>query len=237
VQGFCLHRKETEMSVYKRGGVYWYDCWFKGQRVRQTTRLTNRTAALRIEAVRKADLAQGRIQRQCPAFEVFVKEEFLAWSKVQHRKETTHKRYRVSAKPLVGFLGRFRLDEITTAQIERFKVKRLVQCSAAGVNRDLAALRFMLNFAVRQGYLHSTPFRGVKFLPEGPGMIRIVSPEEEKLYLEQATQLLRDIATLMLQTGMRPKEVYSIKGENVNLQDNFVFIPEGKSRFAGGRSR
>ena len=45
--------------------------------MRETPRLAKKTAALRIEAVRKADLAQGRVQRECPAFEVFVKEEFL----------------------------------------------------------------------------------------------------------------------------------------------------------------
>lgn len=220
------------MSVFKRGGVYWYDFWFKGRRVRETTRLANKTAALRMEAVRKADLAQGRVQRQCPTFEVFVKEEFLPWSKVQHRKRNTHKRYCVSAKPLAKFFGTRMLDEIATADIERFKVARLKQCSAAGTNRDLAALRFMLNFAVRQGYLRSNPFSGVKLLQEGPGMMRIVSPEEEKIYLEHATPLLRDIATLILQTGMRPQEVFSIRGENVNLKDAYIFVPEGKSRFA-----
>lgn len=220
------------MSVYKRGGVYWYEFWFKGRRVRETTRLTNKTAALRMEAVKKADLAQGRVQRECPAFEVFVNEEFLPWSKVQHRKRNTHKRYGVSAKPLVKFFCGRMLDEITTADIEQFKVARLKQCSAAGVNRDLAALRFMLNFAVRQGYLRSNPFSGVKLLQEGPGQMRIVFPEEESQYLAHATPLLRDVAVLLLQTGMRPQEVYSIRGENVNLQDSFIFVPEGKSRFA-----
>jgi integrase len=220
------------LSVFKRGSVYWYDFWFKGRRVRETTRLTNKTAALRLEAVKKADLAQGRVQRECPAFETFVKEEFLPWSKVQHRKWSTHKRYCVSAKPLVKFFKGRMLDDILTADIERFKVERLSQCSAAGVNRDLSALRFMLNFAVRQGYLRSSPFIGVKLLQEGPGMMRVVSSEEEMLYLAHATPLLRDIAVLILQTGMRPQEVFSIRGENVNLQDRFVFVPEGKSRFA-----
>ena len=220
------------MSVFKRGDVYWFDFWFKGRRIRETTRLTNKTAALRMEAVKKADLAQGRIQRECPAFDVFVKEEFLPWSKVQHRKRNTHKRYGVSAKPLVKFFANRTLDEIATADIERFKVARLKRCSPAGANRDLAALRFILNFAVRQGYLRSNPFSGVKLLQEGPGMMRIVTPEEEKTYLEHAAPLLRDIAVLILQTGMRPQEVYSIRGENANLKDGFIFVPEGKSRFA-----
>ena len=48
------------MSVFKRGGVYWYNFVFQGQRIRESTGLTNKTAAQRVEAIRKAELAEGR---------------------------------------------------------------------------------------------------------------------------------------------------------------------------------
>ena len=48
------------MSVYKRGGVYWFDFWFEAQRYRESTKLTNKIAASNVEAIRKAELAQGR---------------------------------------------------------------------------------------------------------------------------------------------------------------------------------
>ncbi len=77
------------MSVYKRGGVYWYDFWFQGQRYRQSTSLNNKTVALRAEAIRKAELAEGRAgivkRRACPTFESFVEKEFLPWSANEHR--------------------------------------------------------------------------------------------------------------------------------------------------------
>ena len=64
------------MSVYKRGGIYWYDFWFKGQRYRQSTGLSNKTVALRAESICKAELAEGRagiVNREiCPAFADFV---------------------------------------------------------------------------------------------------------------------------------------------------------------------
>jgi integrase len=233
VQGFCLLGEEAEMSVFKRGGIYWYEFVFKGQRVRESTRLTNKTAAINAEAAKRAELIQGRVTpKQSPLFSQFVKEEFLPWSVSQHQKHNTHKRYRVSSKPLMSFFGKSRLDHIATADIEQFKIKRLKECSAAGVNRDLAALRFMLNFALRHGYVHSNPFKGIKLLQEGPGIMRIVSHEEEVLYLSNAPPLLRDIAILILQTGMRPEEVFSIRGENVDLKKKFIFIPNGKTKFA-----
>src|SRR3989449_1993081 len=44
----------------------------------------------------------------------------------------------------------------------------------------------MLNFAIRQGYLTRNPVKGVKFLDEGPGFMRVVSHEEQKRYLHKA---------------------------------------------------
>jgi len=224
------------MSVFKRGSVYWYEFCYNGRRVRESTRLNNKTAALRAETLRRAELVLGKagVERiSAPFFDVFVKEEFLPWSKLQHHAHPgTHKRYRVSSKPLMKGFGRLRLDEIAAAHIEQFKVKRSAQCSAAGVNRDLAALRFMLNFAVRAGHIRDNPFKGVKLFPENPGTMRIISHEEEKRYLAQAPPLLKDIATLILEAGMRPNEVFSTRRENVKLDERFVFIPFGKSRFA-----
>jgi integrase len=138
----------------------------------------------------------------------------------------------VSAKPLQSFFGKIRLDEMSAAGIEKFKIRRLQDCSAAGVNRDLSALRFILNFGVQMGYLERNPFQGVKLLPEGPGMMRIVSPEEEKLYLEAAPTVLQDVATLILQTGMRPQEVFSIQKADVELVERYLFIPKGKTKYA-----
>jgi integrase len=224
------------MSVFKRGSVYWYEFWYRGHRVRESTRLKNKMAALQAETLRRAELVLGRMgieRKECPFFDAFLKEEFLPWSQLQHQAHPgTHKRYRVSSKPLVRYFGKLELDEITPALVEQFKMKRMGQCSAAGVNRDLAALRYMLNFAVRLGHVHDNPFKAVKLLQEEPGMMRIISHEEEHQYLTNAPPLLRDVATIILETGMRPMEVFSIRRENVNLEKTFIFVPSGKTKFA-----
>jgi len=225
------------MSVYKRGGIYWYEFWFQGQRHRESTKLSNKTAALRAEAIRKAELAEGRagiVRRgRCPAFEDFVTSEFLPWSKKQHESHPrTHQYYRVSSKPLVSFLRKLPLDAISMAQVEKFKLIRAEQVSPASTNRDLAALRFMLNFAIRQGHVVRNPVTGVRFLPEGPGMMRVVSHDEQRRYLEAGNPVLRDVATLIAEAGMRPEEVFTIRQENVHLNQRYLFIPTGKTKFA-----
>jgi integrase len=228
---------EAGMSVYKRGGVYWYEFWFQGQRLRESTGINNKTSAIRAEAIRKAEMAEGRAgiqaRRASPSFERFVTDEFLPWSANEHRAHpNTHKRYKVSAKPLIAFFGSVRLDAISAGLVEKFKMARAKDISPAGTNRDLAALRLVLNQAVRAEYLSQNPVKHVRFLAEGPGQMRIVSFEEQQNYLKAAHPTLQDVATLILETGMRPEEVFTIRKENVHLADGYVFVPTGKTRFA-----
>jgi len=62
--------------------------------------------------------------------------------------------------------------------------------------------------------------------------MKVLSYEEERLYLLTASQPLRDVATLMLQTGMRPEEVYRIKAKNIDLYKSILFNPYGKTKAA-----
>src|SRR5919197_164122 len=137
--------------IYKRGKIYWYQFQIHGRRIRESAKTTNKAAAFKAEADKMVSLLNG-VRPSPPkrhvTFKDFVEVDFLNWSQVQNR-QNTHKRYRVSAKPLVRFFGQMRLEEITTSDIEQFKLKRMKQCSPAGVNRDLAALRYLLNYAVR----------------------------------------------------------------------------------------
>jgi Phage integrase, N-terminal SAM-like domain len=47
------------MSVYKRGGVWWYKFKFAGQLIRESTKSTNRNIATAAERTRHAELENG----------------------------------------------------------------------------------------------------------------------------------------------------------------------------------
>jgi len=225
------------MSVFRRGGVYWYDFRFQGERFQESTGLKNKTAASRAEAIRKAELAEGRAgirpRRATPIFEKFVNDEFLPWAENEHRAHpSTYVRYGVSARALVPFFGRYRLEVISAGLVEKFKVSRSMAVSAAGTNRDLAALRMILNYARRQQHIDRNPVCDVKFLAEGPGNIRIVSHEEQGQYVKAASSLVHDVALLIVETGMRPEEVFRLRAEELNLPQRYVKVSKGKTRFA-----
>lgn len=235
------------MSLYKRGGVWWYDIQVKGVRIRETTGLTSRAAAACAEALRKADLIQG--QRECPSsepsptFQNFALKEFASWSENEHREHpSTHERYMRSIKVLNRFFGRRALDALSTADAENFKIARSREArknakderlvTPAAVNRDLAILRILFNLAIRLRLVRTNPVQGVKLLHEHNLQMRVLTWEEQSAYLRAASQPLRDVAALILETGMRPGEVFRLRKEDVNLNLAFLRIPSGKTQFA-----
>lgn len=232
------------MAIYKRGDTYWFEFVFEGQRVRKSAKTSNRRAAQQIEAAYRTKLAKGEVdiheKKSAPIFEQALK-EFLDWSKTAHASHpNTHKRYEVSSQPLKRYFRSARLDQITAEMVERYKTTRAGQKGTrtgrtlrpATVNRELACLKAMFNHAMKNDVVVRNPVSRVKFLPEDNDQMRVLTKDEQRLYLMAATQPLQDIASLILETGMRPEEVYRLKRENVHLQHGYLFNPYGKTRAA-----
>jgi hypothetical protein len=76
----------------------------------------------------------------------------------------------------------------------------------------------MLNLVIRQEHIVRNPVSSVRLLQEGPGAMRVVSHGEQQQYLAAANSLLRDVARLIVEMGMRPEDVYTIRRENVHLE-------------------
>lgn len=231
------------MSVYKRGKLYWYHFMFDGRHIQEPTGSTNKAVAIRAEAVRKAELigrTNGTIRRPLPPrFEEYVP-KFLQWSKQQHRP-STYALHKANCDALLRhFRGKW-LDEITAGLVEDFKLARMHEerrnasdgstVSNATVNRALTTLKLLYHHAERGGLALANPTKGVAFLEE-TGRMRVISFEEEELYLSAASLRLRQIARIILDTGMRPEEVFRIERANINFENRSIFNPRGKTRAA-----
>jgi hypothetical protein len=49
------------MALYKRGGVWWFEFVFNGERIRESTKQGNRRTAEQIESARRTQLAKGEV--------------------------------------------------------------------------------------------------------------------------------------------------------------------------------
>jgi len=108
--------------------------------------------------------------------------------------------------------------------------KATKQLRPGTVNRELACLKHL--FTRNEATVTKNPVKGVKFLEEDNEQTRVLNGEEEKLYLLAASQPLQEIATIMIETGMRPEEVYRIRRENVHIEKGYIFNPYGKTKAA-----
>lgn len=133
------------------------------------------------------------------------------------------------------------MDDITAGNVEDFKRARIrekrwgdrneIAVSGVTVNRALSTLRLIFNYAERCGYQLSNPVKGIGFYEE-LGRTRIISPEEEFAYLATASQPLKDVAQIILDTGMRPEEAFRIESDNLDFSKRTIFNPFGKTRAA-----
>jgi integrase len=185
---------------------------------------------------------------EIPEFAAAMK-SFLEWSEQEYAAHpNTHKRYVTASKALLEYFRGSMLDAITAAEVEKFKLWRIRQTKKAQgkkskrrkvsrkrlrpatVNRELAVLKHLYNH--NELIVSRNPVRGVKFFDEDNQQTRVLTLEEEKLYLLAASQPLQDIARMMIETEMRPEEVYRSRREQVHLGEGYLFNPYGKTKAA-----
>jgi integrase len=127
--------------------------------------------------------------------------------------------------------------------IDSYKQRRTRQASRFGrpmspasVNRELATLRRLLRLAQEWKVLDRLP--RIRLLRGERNREFVLSHKLELKYLEAAPQPLRDVAILMLETGVRPGEAVNLKWCDVYLlpavhaELGYVAIRAGKSKNA-----
>ena len=237
------------MRFYKRpdSKFWWFEFVYHDVRFQQSTRQINRRNAEDFAAAFRLRLIEGELnvtrKKAAPAFSKAMS-EFLTWSKEHHSDHpNTTLRYTSASKALLRVFGSAPLDSITPEDVARYKSQRVKQKSErtgrklkpATINRELACLKAMFNHFIKLEIVIKNPVSRVKLLPENNEQMRVLSFDEEQKYLSAASQPLKDLAILMLETGMRPDEVSRITKGNIHLNEGYIFNPYGKTKAAKRR--
>jgi integrase len=156
-------------------------------------------------------------------------------------KSETMRRYASNIKVLLSFFGeKVSCDKITSETVERFKHHRATHTSkktkrklkAATINHELLTLRMIFNRLVDLDVITKSPARKVKLLDNHITAPRILTFDEQKVYLMACAQPLRDVAVMMIELGLRPSEVLNLKRDDVSLRENYLQVQEGKTKNA-----
>lgn len=235
--------------LYKRGLVYWYnfrwsiklpDGGIELYRIRQTARTHNKKEAGEAENEHKRALRLGEIHpndpwprpeaKAIPTLRAFSG-EFIEHTRTI-RKVGTLVFYRTCLDRLlnVAVIADAPLDTITSDLVARYARYRreTAKSSAVTVNADVRTLRRMLHLAAEWGRIPFAPI--VHELPQGKGRDRVLSSDEEARYLAVATENLRDMTILAVDTGMRPNgELFPLRWADVDLDGRTLSVRDGKT--------
>jgi len=223
--------------IHRRGKIWWYnfrwsikheDGTIESFRIRQSAKTQKRKDAQDAEDEHRRALRLGEIHPNDPwpkvavsappIFRAFAK-EFLQYAKT-HTKPGTHTFYSVCLDRILTFaaIADAQIDKITGETVNRYARHRqeVAENSVVTVNGDLRTLRRILHLAEEWGKLDRVP--AIHELPQPKGRDRVLSFEEEALYLAKASDNLRDAAILAVDTGMRPNsELFPLKWADVDL--------------------
>jgi len=200
------------MAVDKRGGVYWYEFVFNGQRLRETTNTGNQNAARQIEAARRIALAKGEAGIQdrepCPTLEAFAPRFESEIETACADKPATVSFYKERMRRILAdpVLPKLALDAMTSSEIDDYRRRRSRQVSRlkrpnspASVNRELATLRRLLRLAQQWDVIARVP--RIRMLRGERNREFVLSHKLEAVYLEACPQPSRGVATLILKPG------------------------------------
>jgi integrase len=237
------------MATYKRGNTWWYKFTWNGEPIRKSTKQTNKRVAEQMEAAFRTSLAKGEVgivaKPRSPTLAEFAPRFTAAIETTCAEKPATVSFYAEKLRRILEDrqLSATRLDAIDEAVIDGYKQRRTRQLSRfkrplspASVNRELATLRRLLRLAHEWKGLDRVP--RIRLLREEHNREFVLSHRLEPAYLNAAPETLRDVAILILESGVRPGEAANLKWPDVYLEPaihaelGYIAIRGGKSRNA-----
>jgi len=150
---------------------------------------------------------------------------------------------------LCRFFGRESIERIAWERVEEFKILRSRTKTRTGgkrspttINRELSILSKALTIAVKANVIRRNPCREVERFKTDNARTRFLTEEEEaELYRALGEhQMVKDVVTMALNTGMRQGEIFNLKWFDVDFKRGTINVRRtktGKDRWVPMNSR
>jgi len=215
----------------KKSKFWWYDFTVRCERLRGSTKETNRTRAEGVAAIKfSAAVKEGDpLKGKPPTLREYSK-GFLEWVDTGRLEEDSRRYYRNGWRLLEKLkIAGMRMDKISRRQIEKLKFPG----SPSNGNNALRTLRRMFSMAVEDKLIGQAP--EFKLFKEHGRSLRL-NDAAERVLMPVAKQPLEDIIVVMRDTGQRnARELYCMRVENVDFDAGTLTVPDSKTA-SGTRS-
>lgn len=230
------------MSLFKRGKVWWYEFWFAGRRIQESTKATSKSVAKLAEQKRRRELEEGfnsvedvrHLQIQTLGQ---VANDYLTSYALRH-KSTTFAKYAVGH--VVRILGERMVVDLDERSVTEYQDARLREKAAPkSVNEEVG---FLLRLLGDRGTLIRNRLKKDKTLKlKVPKSKAKAYSIEEKQKLIEAARNTRSphihLSIVIAQgTGMRAGEIRHLRWGDLNFEKSYLTVGRSKTDAGEGRT-
>ena len=177
----------------------------------------------------QADRAKERVVQKQEAgaiLRIFLDEQYYPWS-IHHQKAPDRTK-QILEFNFKLFMNR-RMGSITRSDMDLWSRNKLAEgIKSTTINRATSAIVAVLNKAVEWEIINSNPIGKRKRLKvDKRGVVRYLSADEESRLLkalETKTGHIKLLIPILLNTGARPAEAFSLTWDNVDLEDRLLTL-------------
>jgi excisionase family DNA binding protein len=223
-------------SVYQRGKHWYIDYRYLGKRIREAVK----NAQTRGEAVialqsKVAEIFNGRFNPKRTAnrltFDEFADRYMNEYAKSEKKSWRTDD-FRL--RRMREFFRRLEFGKITALKIREYREARLKDgISMLTANREIALLKAMFSWGVKKGLLASNPVKEIGMFSEvDTARDRVLRPDERDRLISELAPHIRPIVRMALLTGMRYRELLTLRWTDVDLEKGRIKVEHTKGKRA-----
>ena len=214
--------------IYKRGNMYWIKYYRNGKPYRESTKSKKEADAKRLLKKREGEISEGKlpgIYFDRTRFED-LEEMFLRDRRINDKSVKEAEKRLNHLRP---FFEGIRASNIKADRIAKYVDGRLNERAAnATINRELAALRRMLNLGYRAEKVARVPY--IPMLEENNVKTGYLEDFEFEALREALPSCLKGFLTFGYLTGWRKEEVAGLTWDRVDLKGRTVSLGAGQTK-------
>ena len=226
------------MSLYKRGGIWWYKFRFAGQVIRESSKSESRTVAKEAERSRRRELEESfnRISKPRTAQLFSAAAETWLKTKMAHLSPRSVIIERANLKHINPYFGKMMLCDVAADDIAGYQAERLGEGAAPKtINLEVGTLRAIL----RKNRLWAGIQPDVRMLRAREDVGRAISRDEEGALLEACrasrSRSLYPAVLVALNTCMRYTELRLLTWGQIDLNSCTLTVGHSKTESGTGR--